>query len=260
MNYYPYFTDFSYIVIGEVIMFESFHFGIIDIAMIVIVVLFGISGFKNGFLKDFKGVLAFLGALILSYFLAGMLHVLLISTPMQTFIYNWLGQSFFVGNTSYEVVIDATIPDALTFLVGGLTDIGIPDFIATPIADILITFNGTIGEALATVSTNLIMFILSYIVIFLVLWVLFLLILGQIVSLVKTVMLFKLLDQFLGVLLGIARAGLIIAVFFALVIPLSFAIPAINDFLTSDLALGTEAFSIGKFIFEFAIELFGNIL
>jgi uncharacterized membrane protein required for colicin V production len=241
-------------------MFESFHFGIIDIVIVVLVILFGISGFKNGFFKELKGILAFIGALVITYFLASMVQTFLISTPVQPFIYDWFSQSIFVGNSAYEVVIDATIPDALTYLVGGLTDIGIPDFIATPLADILITFNGTIGQALATVSTNLILFILSYIVTFLVVWVLLLLTLGQIVSLVKTVTLFKLLDQFLGIFLGIARAALIVIVFFALAIPLSFVIPAVNDFLTSDLALGTEAFSIGKFIFEFAIGLFGNIL
>jgi uncharacterized membrane protein required for colicin V production len=241
-------------------MFESFHFGIIDIVIVVLVVLFGISGFKNGFFKELKGIIAFIGALVITYFLASMVQTFLIGTPVQPFIYDWFSQSIFVGNTAYEVVIDATIPDALTYLVGGLTDIGIPEFIATPLADILITFNGTIGQALATVSTNLILFILSYILTFLVVWVLLLLTLGQIVSLVKTVALFKLLDQFLGIFLGIARAALIIFVFFALAIPLSFVIPAINDFLTSDLALGTEAFSVGKFIFEFAIGLFGNIL
>jgi len=241
-------------------MFESFHFGIIDIVIVVLVVLFGISGFKNGFFKELKGIIAFIGALVITYFLASMVQTFLIGTPVQPFIYDWFSQSIFVGNTAYEVVIDATIPDALTYLVGGLSDIGIPEFIATPLADILITFNGTIGQALATVSTNLILFILSYILTFLVVWVLLLLTLGQIVSLVKTVALFKLLDQFLGIFLGIARAALIIFVFFALAIPLSFVIPAINDFLTSDLALGTEAFSVGKFIFEFAIGLFGNIL
>jgi hypothetical protein len=165
-------------------MFESFHFGIIDIVIVVLVILFGISGFKNGFFKELKGILAFIGALVITYFLASMVQTFLISTPVQPFIYDWFSQSIFVGNSAYEVVIDATIPDALTYLVGGLTDIGIPDFIATPLADILITFNGTIGQALATVSTNLILFILSYIVTFLVVWVLLLLTLGQIVSLV----------------------------------------------------------------------------
>jgi hypothetical protein len=87
-----------------------------------------------------------------------------------------------------------------------------------------------------------------------------LIVFSQLVSLTKSVKFVKFIDQVLGIFLGLGRAALVIAVFFAISIPLTLVVPAVNEFFTSDLALETEAFSIGKYIFEFALGLIDNIL
>jgi uncharacterized membrane protein required for colicin V production len=241
-------------------MFESIHFGIIDISIIVIALLFAISGFKNGLFKELKGIAAFAAAIVLTYLLADFARELIAESSLQITIYDFLFDGIFSSNASYTTMIDASIPNALNLLTTELTGLGLPGFIAGPLADTLITFQGTIGNALATVSTHLIVLIASYAVTFLIFWILMLIVFSQLVSLTKSVKFIKFIDQVLGIFLGLARAALVLAVFFAISIPLTLVVPAVNEFFTSDLALETEAFSIGKYIFEFALGLIDNIL
>lgn len=241
-------------------MIENLHFGIIDISIVVLALLFSISGFKNGFFKELKGFIAFVGAIGLTILLADFVKNIITDSPLQIIIYDFFLDGIFSGNATYGTVIDDSIPDALVLLQDGLVDLGIPDFLAGTLASTLIVFEGTIGAALATVVTNLVVLAASYLVTFLVLWLLLGLILGQIVSLTKTIKFIRFFDSILGIFLGLGRAALIIAVFFAITIPLSIAVPAVNDFISQDLSLDTEKFSVGKYIFEFALGIFDNIL
>lgn len=133
----------------------GFHLGIIDAVMIVLALLFGVSGFKNGFFKEIVGVGAFIGAVILSYLLASWVEGILIQTPIYPLLFDTLRSSVFTGMGLYETIIDSTQPGALEFLTDGLTQIGLPGFLASPLAGLLITFNGTLGDALATSSAYL---------------------------------------------------------------------------------------------------------
>jgi uncharacterized membrane protein required for colicin V production len=241
-------------------MLENLHVGIIDISIILLGILFSISGFKNGFFKELKGIIAFIGAIVLTYFLADFVKSIITDSPVQLMIYDFFFDGIFSSNATYSTVIDDSLPNALTLLQEGLVDLGVPSFLAGTLASTLIVFDGTIGAALATVTTNIIVLIASYLVTFLVLWILMSLILGQIVSLTKTIKFIRFFDSMLGIFLGLGRAALIIAVFFIIAIPLSITIGSVNDFLTQDLSLDTEKISIGKYIFEFALGIFDNIL
>jgi len=241
-------------------MLENLHVGIIDISILLLGILFSISGFKNGFFKELKGIIAFIGAIVLTYFLADFVKNIITDSPVQLMIYDFFFDGMFSSNATYATVIDDSLPNALTLLQEGLVDLGVPSFLAGTLASTLIVFDGTIGAALATVTTNIIVLIASYLVTFLVLWILMSLILGQIVSLTKTIKFIRFFDSLLGIFLGLGRAALIIAVFFIIAIPLSITIGSVNDFLTQDLSLDTEKFSIGKYIFEFALGIFDNIL
>jgi uncharacterized membrane protein required for colicin V production len=241
-------------------MLENLHVGIIDISIILLGILFSISGFKNGFFKELKGIIAFIGAIVLTYFLADFVKNIITDSPVQLMIYDFFFDGIFSSNATYATVIDDSLPNALTLLQEGLVDLGVPSFLAGTLASTLIVFDGTIGAALATFTTNIIVLIASYLVTFLVLWILMSLILGQIVSLTKTIKFIRFFDSLLGIFLGLGRAALIIAVFFIIAIPLSITIGSVNDFLTQDLSLDTEKISIGKYIFEFALGIFDNIL
>lgn len=238
----------------------GFHLGIIDAVMIVLALLFGVSGFKNGFFKEIVGVGAFIGAVILSYLLASWVEGILIQTPIYPLLFDTLRSSVFTGMGLYETIIDSTQPGALEFLTDGLTQIGLPGFLASPLAGLLITFNGTLGDALATSSAYFIILILSYLGTFLVGWLLLFIIGSQLVKLTKDVKAFKFIDSILGFGLGLGRAVVVIGIALLIAIPLTFVVPEVNTFITQDLALGETAFSIGKTIYEFALNLISGFI
>jgi uncharacterized membrane protein required for colicin V production len=236
------------------------HFGIIDISLIVLCLLFAISGFKNGFVREILRIGSFVGAIIIAYFLANWVEDILVTTPLYTFLFTNLKDLIFTGNTLFDTVIDSSQPEALGYLTDGLTQLGLPSFLASPLANILITVNGTLGEALATLSAYFIVLILSYIAPFLVAWLLLAIIGGLLVKLFSRVDSLQFIDSVLGVGLGLARASILIAIAFVLVIPITFVVPSVNTFITSDLALNDNVFSIGKFIYTFIIELIGSFI
>lgn len=238
----------------------GFHFGMIDVGLIVLSLLFAISGFKNGFLKEVVGIGAFIGAIILAYFLATWVEDVLVTTQFYTLLFTNLKDSIFTGNALYETMIDSSQPGALGYLTDGLTQIGLPGFLATPLADILINFNGTLGDALATASAYFIILIINYVGTFLIAWMLLAIVGSQLVKLSTDVKVFKFLDSLLGVGLGLARAAVLVAIALLIVIPLTFVVPSINTFITNDLALNDDVFSIGKFIYTFVLNLIGSFI
>ena len=241
-------------------MLEALHVGIIDIVILVLVVLFGIGGFRHGFFKEVVGIAALLGAVVLAYLLADLAKQTAINSfQLDVSLFTTL-REVFSGNAVYDQVIDGSQPDALTLLTTGLTQIGLPALFASPLASILIEFNGSIGDALATASTNLLLTIGSYLVTFLVAWILLIILGKQFVKLSKQNPIFKFIDSVLGFVLGLGRAAVLILIAFSIGIALTFVIPEINAFLVSDLALESESFSVGKFIYENIVSIFETLL
>ena len=241
-------------------MLEALHVGIIDIVILVLVILFGIGGFRHGFFKEVVGIAALLGAVVLAYLLADLAKQTAINSfQLDVSLFTTL-REVFSGNAVYDQVIDGSQPNALTLLTTGLTQIGLPALFASPLASILIEFNGTIGDALATASTNLLLTIASYLLTFLVAWILLLIIGKQFVKLSKQNPIFKFIDSILGFVLGLGRAAVLILIAFSIGIALTFVVPEINAFLVSDLALESESFSVGKFIYENIVSIFETLL
>lgn len=241
-------------------MLEAFHVGIIDIVILVLVILFGIGGFKHGFFKEVVGIVALIGAAALAFLLGDLVKQTAIdSFQIDVTVFNLI-RDIFSGNAVYEQVIDGSQPNALSLLTTGLTQIGLPALLASPLASVLINFNGTIGDALATASTNLVLVSLSYLITFLIGWILLLIVGKQFVKLSKQNAVFKFIDSIFGFVLGVGRAALLILIAFGIAIALSFVLPDINTFLVSDLALESDAFSVGKFIYENIVSIFGSLL
>lgn len=240
----------------------GFHFGMIDIGIVVFSLLFAISGFKNGFVKEVLGIASFVGAIALAYLLANWVeNLLLTSTPLYTLLFNALKDSVFTGNSLYDVVIDANQQGALSALTDGLTQIGLPGFLAGPLANILITFNGTLGGALASTSADLILLVASYVVPFLITWGLLAIISKQLVTLFAKVKSLQFIDSVLGLGLGLGRAAILVTLVILIVIPVTFVVPSVDAFITSDLALDNQGvFSIGKFIYTTLLQLIGTFL
>jgi hypothetical protein len=238
----------------------GFHFGIIDIGLLVLSLLFAISGFKNGFVKEILGIASFVGAIVIAYLLANWVEDVLVTTPLYPFLFTNLQNSVFSGNALYDVVIDNSQPGALGGLTDGLTQIGLPGFLASPLANILVTFNGTLGDALATTSAYFIILILSYVVPFLIAWLLLAIISKLLVKLFSRVDSLQLIDSLLGVFLGLGRAAILVTLAIIVIIPVTFVVPSVNTFITNDLALNEPVFSIGKFMYTFILSLLASLI
>ena len=239
--------------------FGTFHVGVIDLVIVIVGLLFAIGGFKNGFFKEVVGIGAFVGALVLAYLLAGMVEAALINTPVYPFLFSNL-RGLFSGNAVYDVVIDSSQAGALEYLTDGLTQIGLPGFLASPLASLLITFNGTVGDALATAASYFVILIGSYVLTFLVGWILILILGKQLVKLTDNVKLFKFFDAILGAGLGLVRAALVVGIMFLIAVPVSFVVPEVNEYINQDLALATDTFSIGRFLYESILGVIGTFL
>jgi uncharacterized membrane protein required for colicin V production len=238
----------------------GFHFGTIDISIIVLSLLFAITGFKNGFVKEILGIASFVGAIAIAYLLANWVEDILVTTPLYTFLFNNLRGSIFTGNSLYDIVIDNSQSGALGGLTDGLTQIGLPGFLASPLADILITFNGTVGDALATASAYFLILILSYVAPFLIAWLLLAIMGSILVKLFSNVDSLQFIDSLLGVFLGLARAAVLVTLAFIIVIPVMRVVPMVDTFMTNDLALNEPVFSIGNFIYTFILSLIQSFL
>ena len=238
----------------------GFHFGTIDISIIVLSLLFAISGFKNGFVKEILGIVSFVGAIAIAYFLANWVEDILVTTPLYTFLFNNLRGSIFTGNSLYDVVIDNSQSGTLGGLIDGLTQIGLPGFLASPLADILITFNGTVGDALATTLAYFLILILSYVAPFLIAWLLLAIMGSILVKLFSRVRSLQFIDSLLGVFLGLARAAVLVTLAIIVVIPVTFVVPSVDAFITTDLALNQPVFSIGNYIYTLILSLIQSFL
>ena len=238
----------------------GFHFGTIDISIIVLSLLFAISGFKNGFVKEILGIASFVGAIAIAYFLANWVEDILVTTPLYTFLFNNLRGSIFTGNSLYDVVIDNSQSGTLGGLIDGLTQIGLPGFLASPLADILITFNGTVGDALATTSAYFLILVLSYVAPFLIAWLLLAIMGSILVKLFSRVRSLQFIDSLLGVFLGLARAAVLVTLAIIVVIPVTFVVPSVDAFITTDLALNQPVFSIGNYIYTLILSLIQSFL
>jgi hypothetical protein len=91
-------------------------------------------------------------------------------------------------------------------------------------------------------------------------WILILILGKQLVKLTDNVKLFKFFDAILGAGLGLVRAALVVGIMFLIAVPVSFVVPEVNEFINQDLALASETFSIGRFLYESILGVIGTFL
>jgi hypothetical protein len=52
----------------------------------------------------------------------------------------------------------------------------------------------------------------------------------------------------------------VVAIALLIAIPLTFVVPQVNTFITQDLALNEDVFSVSKLIYEFALSLISGLI
>jgi hypothetical protein len=204
-------------------MIEEVRLGILDIAILVTFVLFAIGGLKKGLFRDLRGVPILFG-LLFAIVLTELVGTILFNTELGTIVFDALRGSVFTGDTLFGLDIAGYDPVDLTNQVT------------------VALLNGVSFLAVLVLGSFL-------------MWLVF----KQLAKLSSQNGLVRFVDLFIGVLIGLVRATIVIAVTFTFAAAVYSAIPpsglgikpTIDSFLINDLSLDRpESFSIAKLIFN----------
>jgi uncharacterized membrane protein required for colicin V production len=212
-------------------MVEALSFGIIDITILVLLVLFLLGGLRSGFLREVYGITSILGAGAIAYFLAGVVGNVLIS-------------QFGLDTLIYDAVSEPLLSLFTQDLVQGIT----------------LNSLGLDAEVIAFGVTYASLITMGYVAVFFVAVISLLLMFAQLIRLTRQLFLVGLVDKLLGLVVGLVRAVIVVAVIMLFVSTLSLVVPAIETFITTDLSLESDNFSIGKFLYDLIIDLISPYL
>jgi uncharacterized membrane protein required for colicin V production len=212
-------------------MVEALSFGIIDITILVLLVLFLLGGLRSGFLREVYGITSILGAGAIAYFLAGVAGNVLIS-------------QFGFDTLIYDAVSEPLLSLFTQELVQGIT----------------LNSLGLDAEVIAFGVTYASLITMGYVAVFFVAVISLLLMFAQLIRLTRQLFLVGLVDKLLGLVVGLVRAVIVVAVIMLFVSTLSLVVPDIETFITTDLSLESDNFSIGKFLYDLIIDLISPYL
>lgn len=222
--------------------------GKIDLAIIIIMLLFVLFGFIKGFMKQILSVANWLLSLIGSFLFVKPFSALLSKTAIATSINgkvaNWIATK---GATFNEMIEPGRIKEQIA---QGISELGLPKFIAEAIAS-GINIGGaegdmTLAEVLAPSIGSIILTVVSFIMLF----ILLMIILKIIFNLLNNVFdegILGAVNRLLGGVLGLIKGGVLVSLVMLLLSTISGIIPALNNFLVADLDSGI---GIGKFFYE----------
>lgn len=222
--------------------------GKIDLAIIIIMLIFVIFGLIKGFMKQILSVANWLLSLIGSFLFVKPFSALLSKTALSTSINgkvaNWIGTK---GATFNEMVEPGRIKEQIS---QGISELGLPKFIADAIAG-GINISGsegdmTLAEILAPSIGSIILTVLSFIILF----ILFMIVLKILFGFLNNVFdegILGAVNKLLGGLLGLIKGAVLISLVMLLLSAVSGIIPPLNNFLVADL---DSKIGIGKFFYE----------
>ncbi len=225
--------------------------GILDMIIVILFLIFIITGFIKGFTKQTLSSFAWLIALGAATFLCKTLGSLIENTnigfKLSNSISNWISVK---GGEAVNVVVPTFTSDVLS---EALHSLGIP-YIFHPFLinniDVSEAQNISIAEFVAPQITSFILIILSFLVIYLLTFLLvklFSKILGDVIKNSP----FGFIDRILGMIWGFLKSVIVISVLMLIVSAImSLPIKSVNDWLLLDMKLESEQFSIAKFIYE----------
>ncbi|MFI3284481.1 MAG: CvpA family protein [Erysipelotrichaceae bacterium] len=222
---------------------------ILDGIIIILFLVTLIIGFKIGFIKSIIKLASSLCGLIFALIFFGSLANLLIQWGWQEPIAENIYNNVLESETLQD--INTNSEEALTNL---MDELGLPDFISNILTtalsdkinseDIAITISEIISEFAINVIAFLMLLFGTTILFFL---------LKLMASMLRTSSLFKLIDGILGI--GWASIIYVVALYIAffllaLILQISSINDAIGPFLTSQMHLEEETYSIAKYFYE----------
>ena len=231
---------------------------ILDIAIVIIVALYAFRGYQRGFILSIVGILSLLGSLAAAYYLGTPARVLLESFQVHTTIETFLNTEVFVNNAIFDT--NLTNQNLINAVQDGLTAIGIPSEIASPVITFLSDLNQPLGVALATGLTQLMMVMISFVLVFFIARIIISSMLRSVTKAVKEDNVSSKIDHGLGLIFGVAKGLVFVLVAIGTLMALSFVNPQINTLLVDQFYLDSDQLSIGKVLYYWISDTLAVIL
>lgn len=218
-------------------------FGIIDIAMIFVLLVVMFIGYKKGFLDKF---------LSLSKVLCGFIFSLIFCNSFSKLLIEWgafypsIYDNIYARISSSEILNNADLSASLLY-----QELGIPKFIADMLGKNIAVDALTISATISDNIAKLLMIGIAFLLLFFGTTIVFF-ILKAIVSAFRQIKLVRFVDGIFGIALYSVLYAVFIYVCFAilyLVIDLPFMAEA-KEFLLIDMQLETSSFRISKYFYE----------
>ncbi|MCK9471287.1 MAG: CvpA family protein [Bacilli bacterium] len=225
--------------------------GKIDIGIYILILIMIIIGFSKGFFKQILSTANWLVSLILAIVFVKPFSNLMGKTALQTTIDSKVGE--WIASKGGALTIpyepsngNAQISEAISEI------LKLPKFVADLIAGGL-DFNVPEGTTLVDILTPAIGTIIMTALSFIILFIGLLIILKIVINLFNVVFdrgVLGIFNKILGAALGLAKGLILISLAMLLLSTISGVIPSLNEFIITDLKLGEEGFSIGKYFYE----------
>lgn len=235
---------------------------IIDVAIVALLIIFGIIGFKKGFLKSFISLFSWVVCIIVAIFTCKYV------ASWLNGIYNfsgWIGDKIANGLNGVNEIFTQSVSsfastDAIISELGNVNMNGLlyqlvkVVFSNSNITDTS-TVDGSISSYVGASLGHIIMLIISAILVFIILKIVIALLSRLFDNIARTKILGG-LNKILGLALGLLKAGCIIIIFNAILVALSL-IPAVNNTFTPLIQDNTH---IERVIYNQTDELVGKYL
>lgn len=226
-------------------------FGIIDVAIVVAVVIFGIIGWKKGFLVKIVEMASSIFGLIASIILA---------RPFSAVLDQWMGESIGLKINEYLLSRSAlfaaefTYENRLQTVEQAFDGMNLPKFMIEWIANAIDveSMSTTLVDTMTPIIKSLALLVIAFIILFFgsIIVFFFLKILAKLVTKLPVI---KQIDKILGVLFGLLKITVIVYILL-FVLGLVLTIPAINEaigtFVQNDMQLGEEGFRLSKWLYD----------
>ena len=226
-------------------------FGLIDVGIVVAVVIFGIIGWKKGFLDKIVEMASSLFGLIAS---------ILLARPFSGVLDQWLGEP--IGLKIHEYLIsrsaifsaEFTYENRLQTVEQAFEGMNLPKFMIEWIANAIDveTMTTTLVDTMTPIIKSLALLVIAFIILFFGSIIVFF-ILKILAKLVTKLPVIKQIDKVLGVLFGLVKIAAIVYILL-FVLGLVLTIPAINEaigtFVQTDMQLGEEGFRLSKWLYD----------
>ncbi|XMB72593.1 CvpA family protein [Mycoplasmatota bacterium WC30] len=222
-------------------------FGVIDVVIVLVVVIFAVIGWKKGFLEKVIDMASSVFGLIAS---------ILLARPFSGVLRGWIGESLETKIGEYLMSRSDLFSAELTEpnLRAALEGLSLPDFMVQWIAD-GIDFNAvtvSIIDSLTPLILTLALLVIAFITLFFGSMIVFFL-LKLLAKGITSIPFIKQVDKVLGLIFGLLKVALLVYILL-FVLALLINIPAINDliwsFLQKDMQLGTEEFRLSKYLYD----------